>query len=183
MRCNLFLGPVLLFCLLVGGAVLHKYSIVIRGKAVADQLSATTLDLTIESKSPEIAFKELERKLKEKSDFFRTCRFEYAVSQPNEAQIWLEVSDTSGLDCLHYVTELAGLRFHLRRGTILITNWHVDTRDVVERTVDSTKDWFENTSRWAKYKLGVFPPLPPLPSDPFAPPPEVSQFPVIRETP
>jgi hypothetical protein len=180
MRLRSLLVPLVVILLLVGGGALHKYSVSIRGKAVAEQLRATPIDLTIDKTNPEAAFRKLEASLKEKSEFFRNCRFEFDVSPPVESKIWLSVSDTSGLDCLRYVTELAGLRYHLRPGKILITDYHADTRDLVERAVDDTATWLKRCARWTSLKLGF---QPPPPSDPFAPPPEVSLFPFIRESP
>jgi hypothetical protein len=180
MRLSPLLVPVLALSLLVGGGALHKYSISIRGRAVAEQLRATAIDLKFDKTNPESAFRELERGLKEKNEFFRNCRFEFSVSPQVDSQIWLNVTETSGLDCLRYVTELAALRYHLQPGKIIVTRYDVDTRDVVERTVDDTVGWLKRSSHWASIKLGLHPPPP---SDPFAPPPELSLFPFVRESP
>ncbi|OAI57367.1 hypothetical protein AYO49_02275 [Verrucomicrobiaceae bacterium SCGC AG-212-N21] len=162
----------MVIALLVGGALLYKYALSIRGRAVAAHLKATEMDLKVAEVRADEVLSQFHSKLVEKDPYFADCAFEF---QPpvTHAFVTLELSRTSGFDCLTYIAGLSGCRVHLQSRKVILMPSDVDARDVVERTIDRTSNWFKHAIRWARNE-------PSSPPDPFAPAGEPPPFPFDR---
>jgi hypothetical protein len=166
---------VLTLLFIIGVGAVHKYAINLRIQKLASRLDSTYIDLELDAVPLSDAVAALRQRLAATDSYFANCEFKLEDgSDQTGVLVSLTLTETSGGQCLRYITELTLAKFELRPGTVIISNLHhsSDHRGPVERAADSTMAWLASVKDWTKHKLGLTPaPPPPSPLAPPAPDP------------
>jgi hypothetical protein len=155
--------PVATLLILAACPVYLHYASATASRTLAQRLSATRIDVSIDRLPVADAIHEVSQTLAAKDQFFKACRFQ--LDAPDSGcLISMELTGVSGDECLKYLTELSANRYFLRPRKVVIASLHADPRGIVERATASTEAWFRGVWLWAGAKLGHHPPAP---IDPF----------------